>query len=150
MPPLLCPIGLFRSTSYSFLFSPHFVHLYATSTSSSQPFLFSPCQHDSIFLAFSSFLPSLWLRLLLSHATASSYSSSRVMQSFSWSCKQTFSRQPPYTYLSESKTRDDHVPRYSCSGPIRSTAIVTSRLHCVGQDNGTVSFALYCLPRGRK
>jgi hypothetical protein len=107
-----------------------------------------PVVSRSIFLLFSSLFPLIWLRFLLSHASA--YSSSRVMLSLSWSCKQTFSPQPLYAYLSESETRDDHVPRYSCSGPIRSAAIVTSRPHCVGQDNGTGSFALYGLPRGRK
>jgi hypothetical protein len=55
-----------------------------------------------------------------------------------------------HALICHTKTRDDHVPSYSCSGPIRLTAVVTSRLHCTGQDNGTVSFTLCYLPRGRK
>lgn len=67
----------------------------------------------------------------------------------SYTRKQTFPPRLPCTDVWV-KSRNDHVSRYSCSGPIRSPAIVTSRPHCVGQDNGTVSFALCSVPRGRK
>lgn len=65
------------------------------------------------------------------------------------SCKQTSSTSSVHWSVWV-KPRNDHVSCYSCSGPIRSPAIVTSRPHCVGQDNGTLSFALNTVPRGRK